>query len=101
MYWRYWKRGWWSWLLQLCQNLVGLVLFLSLAMVFGGQGLAYVVSASLVGLFVIVPVAGWLFEAFAAHSDRIAQNRQGAGKDTHSAVGAEPVTAPNAAGPHR
>ena len=95
MYWQYWKRGWWSWLMQLCQNLVCLVLFLTLAMVFGGESLAYVASASLVGLFVVLPVAGWLFEAFAANSNRIAQNRHGASKGSQAAIGAEPGAAPN------
>jgi hypothetical protein len=88
MYWRYWKRGWWSWLMQLSQNLICLILFFILAMVFG-RGLAYFVSASLVGLVVLVPLMGWLFEAFAANSQRISQHRQDASKSRHCASGAE------------
>jgi hypothetical protein len=76
LYWRYWKRGWWSWLMQLCQNLIGLAFFLPLALLFRENQVAYLLSASLVGLVLLVPLAGWLFEAFAAKSERITRDHQ-------------------------
>ena len=75
MYWSYWKRGWWSWLMQLCQNLISMILFVPLALLFGDNKPIYFFSAALVAIIGLVPIAGWLFEVFARKSERIIGDR--------------------------
>ena len=77
MYWRYWKRGWWSWLMQLCQNLICMAVFLPLAFLFADDQFLYFVSATLVALAGVIPMAGWLFEVFARNSERIEETSEG------------------------
>lgn len=84
MYWKYWKRGWWSWLMQLCQNLICMVLFLPLAFIFADNQPIYLLSAGVVALVAILPLAGWLFEVFASKSERI-------GKDNTGSIAEQPA----------
>ena len=78
MYWRYWKRGWWSWLMQLCLSVISMLLFVPLAMLFSEDLLLYFLSGTLLIVFALAPIAGWLFEKFAEASERIIENRPGA-----------------------
>ncbi|HSX60066.1 MAG TPA: hypothetical protein VLF18_07710 [Tahibacter sp.] len=70
-YWIYWKRGWWVWLMSLCLQLATAVFVLPLAFAFHGRPGLYLSSAAVVGIFAIIPLWGWIFERFAARSDRI------------------------------
>lgn len=78
MYWRYWKRGWWSWLLQLAVNMTWMIIYLPSKIVFATEIPPFAMTATMtmVGLLVIVPLTGWLFEVFARNSDRITSEQQ-------------------------
>jgi hypothetical protein len=67
----YWKRGWWVWLMMLCINLGLAVVALPLAALFRGNPTVYWSSAVVAWLLVVAPYAGWVFERFAAGSERI------------------------------
>jgi hypothetical protein len=56
-----------------------MVLFLPLAFLFAENKFAYLVTAGIVGLVVVTPLAGLLFEVFADNSERI-------GRDAPNAV---------------
>ena len=74
-YFAFWKRGWWAWLMILCTNVVFGLLVTPSTFVFGTRSAAYWFT-SLVALVVIgIPVAGWLFERFAASSSRLLASR--------------------------
>lgn len=75
MYWQYWKRGWWSLLMQTCGNLIGVVVMLPVALVFSDNLTAYCLTAAGVFLVGVLPITGWLFEAFVKHSRRIGVER--------------------------
>jgi peptidoglycan/LPS O-acetylase OafA/YrhL len=70
-YWAFWKRGWWAWLMALCAN-IGFGLFIvPLAFALHDNKPAYWLSALLVWLVIGAPLWGWLFEYFAAGSQRL------------------------------
>lgn len=71
-YWAYWNRGWWAWLLVLCLNLVTGLIALPLALAFRKDPVLYLVSVAAFWLVVGAPLWGWMFERFAAGSDRLA-----------------------------
>lgn len=75
MFWNYWKRGWWSWLMQVCVNLIGFVVVLPLAFLFSANRPIYFLFATAVILVAVIPVTGWLFEVFARNSARIGADR--------------------------
>ena len=75
IYWQYWSRGFWAWLLSLLTNLVVVVFILPIPFVIEGvkgwydENLYYFISAIVV-LIICIPIGGWLFEKFAKHSKR-------------------------------
>ena len=71
MYLRYWKRGWWSILLQFCQNVAGALILAPTVLIFQENSTAQGLLFLVVGLLLVVPILGWLFEMFAKSSERI------------------------------
>ena len=70
-YWKFWKRGWWAWLLLFSFNLTfGGVLYL-LAVAFGKTSNLYLLLAAAAWLTFGAPLCGWLFEYFASNSTRL------------------------------
>ena len=70
-YFSFWKRGWWSFLLQLCSNIAFALLVLPLAFAFHDNQRIYWLSALAAWLLIGAPLSGWLFEYFAAGSPRL------------------------------
>lgn len=75
----YWKRGLWVWLLMLLTNFSLIVVMVPLAAAFGGNPTAYWIGAAVAWLTIYAPLWGWLFENFAAGSQRIASGQDGTG----------------------
>ncbi len=73
MYWRYWRRGWWSWLMQLSQSLICAILFMPLSILLVEDQASHSLLVGIAFILLIPPVAGWVFEVFATHSERIAR----------------------------
>jgi CDP-diglyceride synthetase len=71
MYWRYWRRGWWSYLMQLLVNIVGVSICMLLEYMLGNHKILYLVLAITIVLVIITPITGWLFEVFARNSKQI------------------------------
>jgi len=71
MYWAYWKRGWWAWLMLVCVNIGLAAVYWPLSYVFGDQGLRAWLVLVAAWLVVGAPFFGWVFERFAATSQRI------------------------------
>jgi len=70
IYWKYWRRGWWSWLLMFLSNIALLpILLASQSLVYDETKFYLVVTV--VSLIILLPTMGWLFEFFAKHSKRI------------------------------
>ena len=70
-YFAFWKRGWWAWLMMLCANVVFGLLVTPSTFAFGTRSAAYWVTSTAALIVIGIPVAGWLFERFAASSSRL------------------------------
>ena len=70
-YWAFWKRGWWASLMSFCTNIAFFILFIPLALVFHDNKPVYWATAIGVWLVIGAPLAGWVFEYFAAGSSRL------------------------------
>ncbi|WP_447894111.1 hypothetical protein [Vreelandella sp. GE22] len=70
-YLKYWKRGWWAWLLMLCSNLAISLLVIPLVFLFGENQIGYWSALLVVWILIVTPLSGWLFEKFASSSARI------------------------------
>ena len=57
--------------MQTCANFIGVGLLLPVALVVGGDTVAYFLAAGVIMLVAWVPISGWLFEVFAKRSPRI------------------------------
>ena len=73
-YWRYWRRGWYVWVLMLCINISVLLVAFPLAMAFHQRPGAYLLAGLLVWVTIGAPYVGWLFERFAAYAPRIGRD---------------------------
>lgn len=68
---RYWKRGWWSFLMIFLVNITSALLILPLAFIFKAETTYYWVSAGIAYVLVGMPLSGWLFEVFSRNSKRL------------------------------
>lgn len=68
----YWRRGWWAWLLAACFNLTALPVTWAGQSILNEHPIAFCLAVLLSWNLVVAPFWGWLFEAFAASSPRIA-----------------------------
>lgn len=82
IYWRYQKRSWWAWAARLViLALVCLGMYMPIMLAFGWDGDlcggygALLGFAIIVTVVFVVPVAGWLFDAFAHRSTRLESAR--------------------------
>jgi hypothetical protein len=77
LYIAYWKRGWWAWLMMFLANLSLVFVFVPLAFALASKPTAYWIGACVAWLAIYAPLWGWLFEKFAAGSQRIATSNTG------------------------
>ena len=68
---KYWKRGWWAWLLMIIANISIGVALMPIEMIFGDDQIMYFTFALFLWLVIWTPFLGWLFEKFARNSTRI------------------------------
>jgi hypothetical protein len=70
-YFAFWRRGWWAWLYSLCANLAVVVMCIPFVAMGGKPSGSDLSLAIVIWLVVGAPAWGWLFEYFAAKSERL------------------------------
>jgi hypothetical protein len=63
-YWDYFRRGWWAQLVMFIFQLALALILIPLAFLFYGNKFAYYSVATILFVFVLVPISGWLFLKF-------------------------------------
>lgn len=86
-YFKYWRRGWWAWLLALCLNFSLFPLIVPAAIAFAERPALYAVACLVLWVLIGAPVWGWLFEVFARNSTPVASPQ---------AMGSDPTAADDA-----